>query len=113
MLINNYTFWEDAGEVKSPKYQFALDDSRVIRSLQLRSPDEIDRVNAMAQLLGFQTFMSPSQTLRYISRLPPHSYAAGSNTVNPAGLPYLYATSVPSLRPLPGWGELAFPRGPP
>src|SRR5262249_4738917 len=102
MLINGYTFWEDSGDTKSPKYQFAADDSRVIRSAQLRSPEEIARPNAMQQLLGYNILVAPSQNAgKYISRFPPHAYpSAATGAVNQAGVPYMYATSVPSLEPI-------------
>lgn len=110
MDIRGVTFWEDTAEPKSPTSSFATQNSRTLRSLQLRTNppmSEEDKWAAAQALLGYnivvETPFGPS-TIRLISRELPDYYPAVETAVNEFADPIQWASSIPEVTPvaLPG-----------
>lgn len=110
MDIRGVTFYEDSAEPKSPTTSFATQNSRTIRSLQLRSTPpmtEDDKWAAAEALLGYNIVseepFGPS-TRRWISRQLPDYYPAVPTSVNEFADPIHWASSIPEVSPvaLPG-----------
>lgn len=97
-------FFEDSLEPKSPTSSFATQNSRTIRSLQIRYRDgrpcgEEERWQAAQDLLGYNTtaFTAGVGTNVYITRRLPHGYPTPVTEVNPLGNEWHWATSIPSM----------------
>lgn len=105
MDINGVEFWEDNQDPRSPSYQFALDDSRIRRSLQLRpqdagsAVDEELRFAAATALLGHAE-VATVDGHRHILRTLPHAYPVPETVTNPGGASFIYATSIPRMDPI-------------
>lgn len=106
MLINNYEFFESAGDRKSPVYRFANENAQVQRNLFLTAP-ELSYANILAAaqaLVGYATveedFDGPGGIKRrWISRSLPAAFACLPSPDNLGALSYLWCTSIASAEP--------------
>jgi hypothetical protein len=105
MKIGTFDFYEDNVNPRSPQYQFADSDSRVVRTIQTRGLNDQQIFQAAKALLGFAVTTSPrvlggggGALPLYITRQVPFSHPGYTDSdVNPSGIPWLYATKAPTV----------------
>lgn len=107
MDINGVEFYEDTAEPKSPTTSFATQNSRTIRSLQLRLDglaDEETKWEGAQALLGYNVMENDAVGggRRWISRVLPHAFPTPATAVNIGPESIHWASSIPSVVPVAG-----------